>query len=124
MNCAWIQDRILPFLAGELAPAEAIEVAHHLETCEACAAAAAELTETQAALEQLRREEVVVPESQEAELNAWVKAAPENAAAFADGGGEKDHGTAAHQGRWAEIGYQENKTAACNTWSAAQGDVS
>jgi predicted metalloprotease len=50
--------------------------------------------------------------------------AADGAAAFADGGGEKDHGTAAHQGRWAEIGYQENKTAACNTWAAAQGDVS
>ncbi|QUQ68986.1 neutral zinc metallopeptidase [Kutzneria sp. CA-103260] len=50
--------------------------------------------------------------------------AADGAAAFADGGGEKDHGSAAHQGRWAEIGYQENKTAACNTWAAAQGDVS
>ena len=50
--------------------------------------------------------------------------AADGAAAFADGGGEKDHGTAAHQGRWAQIGYQENKTAACNTWAAAQGDVS
>ncbi|MBB5891572.1 neutral zinc metallopeptidase [Kutzneria kofuensis] len=50
--------------------------------------------------------------------------AGDGAAAFADGGGEKDHGTAAHQGRWAQIGYQENKTAACNTWSAPQGDVS
>ena len=46
------------------------------------------------------------------------------AAAFADGGGEKDHGTAPNQGRWAQIGYQQNKTAACNTWAAPQGDVS
>jgi len=50
--------------------------------------------------------------------------AADGAAAFADGGGETDHGSAVHQGRWAEIGYQENKTAACNTWAAAQGDVS
>jgi predicted metalloprotease len=50
--------------------------------------------------------------------------AGDGAAAFADGGGEKDHGTAQNQGRWAEVGYQQNKTAACNTWSAAQGDVS
>jgi uncharacterized protein len=50
--------------------------------------------------------------------------ASDGAAAFADGGGEKDHGTAAHQGQWAQIGYRENKTAACNTWAAAQGDVS
>jgi predicted metalloprotease len=50
--------------------------------------------------------------------------ASDGAAAFADGGGEKDHGSAAHQGQWAQNGYQQNKTAACNTWSAAQGDVS
>ncbi|EWM13862.1 MULTISPECIES: neutral zinc metallopeptidase [unclassified Kutzneria] len=50
--------------------------------------------------------------------------AGDGAAAFADGGGEKDHGTAAHQGRWAQIGYEQNKTAACNTWAAPQGDVS
>ncbi|MFI9386202.1 neutral zinc metallopeptidase [Kutzneria sp. NPDC052558] len=50
--------------------------------------------------------------------------AADGAAAFADGGGESDHGSPAHQGRWAQIGYQENKTAACNTWAAAQGDVS
>jgi predicted metalloprotease len=50
--------------------------------------------------------------------------AADGAAAFADGGGEKDHGTASNQGRWAQIGYQQNKTAACNTWAAPQGDVS
>ena len=50
--------------------------------------------------------------------------AADGAAAFADGGGEKDHGSAPNQGRWAQIGYQQNKTAACNTWAAPQGDVS
>jgi hypothetical protein len=50
--------------------------------------------------------------------------AADGAAAFADGGGEQDHGSAPNQGRWAQIGYQQNKTAACNTWAASQGDVS
>jgi uncharacterized protein len=50
--------------------------------------------------------------------------AADGAAAFADGGGESDHGSQTNQGRWAEIGYRENSTAACDTWSVSQGDVS
>jgi uncharacterized protein len=54
-----------------------------------------------------------------------TKAAASNgAASFAEGGAEQSHGTPAHQGKWAEIGYQNNNTASCNTWVAPVGDVS
>ncbi|GAA0604375.1 hypothetical protein GCM10010174_21180 [Kutzneria viridogrisea] len=50
--------------------------------------------------------------------------ATNGAASFAEGGAEQTHGSPAHQGRWAEVGYKDNNTASCNTWVAPPGDVS
>ncbi|WP_424184440.1 neutral zinc metallopeptidase [Actinokineospora sp. G85] len=39
-------------------------------------------------------------------------------------GAPRDHGSPQHTGAWQEHGYKNNRTAPCNTWSAAPADVS
>jgi anti-sigma factor RsiW len=51
MRCAWVQERLLLYLAGELEPGQAPRLLRHLERCAACVAMAEQLAETGARLE-------------------------------------------------------------------------
>src|SRR5262249_2598676 len=48
MRCAWVQERLLLYLDGELPPREAAGLVRHLERCAACTAQAESLAERQA----------------------------------------------------------------------------
>jgi hypothetical protein len=43
---------------------------------------------------------------------------------FKDTVADNTHGTVKHQVRWGKAGFDTNKTAACNTWTAASDEVS
>lgn len=43
---------------------------------------------------------------------------------FKDTVADNTHGTVKHQVRWGKAGFDNNKTAACNTWTAAPDEVS
>ena len=47
MRCAWVQDRLLLYLARELGAQEAEQVRAHLQKCALCAVQAEQLTEIQ-----------------------------------------------------------------------------
>lgn len=43
---------------------------------------------------------------------------------YADTGKPRDHGTPQHNGAWYRWGFEQNRTAECNTWLAGSDDVS
>ena len=43
---------------------------------------------------------------------------------FKDTVADNTHGTVKHQIRWGKAGFDNNKTASCNTWTATPDDVS
>jgi len=53
-----------------------------------------------------------------------AKLARQSADSFRDTVADKSHGSVKHQVTWGRAGYDNNKTAACNTWLAPAGDVS
>lgn len=76
MRCARLQGRILLYLAGELEPREAARLRLHLECCSRCAAAAAQLAETQELVEGALQTTVRAPATLEARVMAAARREP------------------------------------------------
>lgn len=53
-----------------------------------------------------------------------TKLARAAADSFRDTVADNTHGTVKHQVAWGRAGFDKNRTAACNTWTAPSGDVS
>jgi anti-sigma factor RsiW len=76
MNCAGVQERLLLYLAGELAPSERAGVARHLEQCARCAARAEQLAETQEWVEAALGAHVEAPSALDARVMEAVRRLP------------------------------------------------
>jgi anti-sigma factor RsiW len=76
MNCAWVQERLLLYLAGELAPHQRARLARHLEQCARCAARAEQLAETQEQVETALPTSIEAPPSLDARVMEAVRRLP------------------------------------------------
>lgn len=76
MKCAWIQERLLLFLAEELGPKDAARVVAHLERCDACAAMLEEFAESQDTLRDAVRTTALPSEALDARIMQRVQASP------------------------------------------------
>ena len=76
MNCAWVQERLLLHLAGELDPQQRDGIDRHLERCPRCAAMAEALAETQEQLETALPTAVEAPLSLDARVMEAVRRLP------------------------------------------------
>lgn len=76
MKCAWVQEHLVLYLAGELAAPETARILEHLETCANCMAEAEALAETQARLEAVIHTTVEAPSTLEARVMEAVSALP------------------------------------------------
>jgi anti-sigma factor RsiW len=76
MRCARVQERLLLYLAQELEPREAAQLSSHLESCERCSTAAAEMAETLEQLDDTLRTTVRAPLSLNAHVMAAVRRRP------------------------------------------------
>jgi anti-sigma factor RsiW len=76
MKCAWFQERLLLYLAGELQPTETARLLKHLEKCAPCTALAEELAETQEMVDAAVRTNVEAPESLDARVMGAVRGLP------------------------------------------------
>src|ERR1051326_152064 len=76
MNCAWVQERLPLYLAGELEPAQRSRLTRHLEQCAACTAMAEQLAETQEQMESALSTPIEAPASLDARVMAAVRSMP------------------------------------------------
>ena len=76
MKCAWIQERLLLYLAEELGPKDAAHVVGHLERCDACAAMLEEFAESRDTLRDAVRTTALPPELLDARIMQRVQASP------------------------------------------------
>src|SRR5438270_5445967 len=76
MNCAWVQERLLLYQAGELGSEQRDAVARHLERCPRCAAMAEALIETGEQLETALPTAVEAPASLDARVMDAVRRLP------------------------------------------------
>jgi anti-sigma factor RsiW len=76
MNCAWVRERLLQYLVGELAPQQRVGLARHLERCARCAALAEQLAETQEQVEAALPTPVEAPASLDARVMDAVRRLP------------------------------------------------
>lgn len=76
MKCAWVQDRLLLYLAGELEPQQSALLCRHLQHCDRCTAAAEELSEIQDLVDGAIATTVTAPMTLEARVMAAVCAEP------------------------------------------------
>jgi len=76
MNCKWVQDRMLLYLADELEGREAARIGSHLERCEVCAALLEEFAESRDTLRDAVRTTVQPPASLDAHILETVQALP------------------------------------------------
>ncbi len=76
MRCAWVQDRLVLYLAGELGPQETARLLRHLETCAACTTLAESLADTQEDMEAAMRTDLEAPPTLDARVMEAVRALP------------------------------------------------
>jgi anti-sigma factor RsiW len=76
MNCAWVRERMLLYLAGELDPPQAARLIRHLESCAACAAMAERLAETAGQVEAALPTTIEPPERLDARVMEVVRGLP------------------------------------------------
>jgi anti-sigma factor RsiW len=79
MKCAWIEDRILLFLTGELRPDDSARVTAHLENCESCTSVMEDLAESLDTLRETVRTTALPPESLDACIMQRIQALPKRA---------------------------------------------
>src|SRR5438874_1779887 len=76
MRCAWVQERLLLYLARELGAQEAEQVRAHLQRCALCAAQAEELTEIQERVDTVLQTQTEAPARLEARVMDAVRSLP------------------------------------------------
>ena len=76
MKCAWVQERLLLYLAEELDPAESARIAAHLEGCSDCGVMLEELAESRDTLREALRTTVQPPASLNARILKQVRSLP------------------------------------------------
>src|SRR4051794_7308906 len=76
MNCAWVQDHLLLYLAGELEPGQSASLIRHLERCQACAVMADKLAETAGQAEAALQTNVEAPAGLDARVMEVVRGLP------------------------------------------------
>jgi anti-sigma factor RsiW len=76
MKCAWVQDRLLLYLAGEMEPLESAALCRHLQNCDRCTAVAEELTAIEALVEGALATTVSAPVTLDARVMAALRQQP------------------------------------------------
>jgi len=76
MNCAWVQERLLLYQAGELGAEPREQITRHLERCPRCTAMAEALAETQEQVETALPTIVEAPASLDERVMAAVRSLP------------------------------------------------
>ena len=76
MNCAWVQERLLLYLAGELDPPRTARLIRHLERCPSCAAMAERLAETAGQVEAALPTAIEAPATLDARVMEIVRGLP------------------------------------------------
>jgi anti-sigma factor RsiW len=76
MNCAWVQERLLLYLAGELDPPQTARLLRHLEHCPSCTATAERLGETAGQVEAALPTAIEAPATLDARVMEVVRNLP------------------------------------------------
>ena len=76
MKCAWIQERLLLYLAEELGPKDVARVVAHLERCDPCTAMLEECAENRDTIRDTVRTTALPPASLDARIMQRVQASP------------------------------------------------
>lgn len=76
MNCAWVQERLLLYLVGELDPSQTPRLIRHLECCPTCTAMAEQLSETAGQVEAALPTAIEAPARLDARVMEAVRGLP------------------------------------------------
>jgi anti-sigma factor RsiW len=76
MRCAWVQERLLLYLARELGAQEAEQIRAHLQKCAVCAGQAEEFTKLQESVDSVLQTQAEAPARLEARVMEAVRALP------------------------------------------------